>query len=115
MQFLSHWFYRLLSAIPRPEPLPKPHPDFPDPRCRSCDVLLHGWNHNRVPMDVHCCTRCWAKVPVAERLKYAVQLDDRAPDGAIAGWTALVRDAILNRETQEHGHGQDDDDDREGY
>ena len=50
---------------------------------------------HRVPDDVDCCSRCWSKVPVAERLKFAVTVRDRAPDGilnilAVMGEQALV-------------------------
>ena len=58
-------------------------------------VSLNGWNHHRVPDDVHCCSRCWSSVPVAERLKYQIMLDDRAPDGPIGNLASLARGAIM--------------------
>ncbi len=92
------FFLSMLAWLPHPSPLAKPHPDFPDPSCKSCGVSLNGWNHHRVPDDVHCCSRCWSRVPVAERLKYQIMLDDRAPDGPIGNLASLARGAIMRDE-----------------
>jgi hypothetical protein len=92
------WFFSLIARLPRPEPLPKPSRDWPNPICKSCGIALNGWNHSGVPEAVHCCRRCWSKIPIVERLKYQVMLEDREQDGPIGNLANLVRGAILRDE-----------------
>ena len=73
------------------------HPELPEPRCRSCDRLLGGWNQFHVPAVVECCFWCWRRVPVSERLKIRIMLDDRGPNGVLPIVAELVSEGILER------------------
>lgn len=53
-----------------------------------------------VPEGVDCCSRCWRKVPVADRLKLVMAMRDRQQGGILSIAAEMATEAILERRSE---------------
>lgn len=53
------------------------------PHCASCNLDLIESDRRNVPSYINCCSRCWSKVPIPERLKLDIAYRDRSPGGVL--------------------------------
>jgi hypothetical protein len=52
--------------------------------CMSCCLDLCTGARRGVPISIECCSHCWRKVPVTDRLKLFIAVRDRLPGGVMA-------------------------------
>ena len=84
-----------------------PHPELTTPTCMSCGRELTPyviWGitmrvKHRVPEDVDCCSRCWSRVPVADRMKIVISIRDRSLGGILSVAAEMASEAVLERRT----------------
>lgn len=50
-----------------------------------------------VPDDVHCCSSCWRRMTVRERIETVIQVRDRQMGGAVQLLASMVEGALLDR------------------
>ena len=85
------------------------HPEIPPPLCMSCNrdlapyaavlgVILNP--RHGVPSDVECCSACWRRMSVRERIETVIQVRDRQMGGAVQLVAAMVEGAILEKRSQ---------------
>ena len=81
------------------------HPELATPTCMSCGRELTPcviWGismvvKHRVPDDVDCCSRCWSRVPVADRMRIVISIRDRSLGGILSVAAEMASEAILER------------------
>lgn len=87
----------------KPQPAELDEPNRPRrgaarfPECWACGVELTPNRRVTVPTGVECCDRCWASVPVADRLQITMGVRDRQPGGILYEGSELIQ-----RATEEH-------------
>ena len=95
----------------RQKPQPAEH-DAPDrsrreasrfPECWACGVELTPNRRATVPTGVECCDRCWAKVPITDRLKITMDVRDRQPGGILYEGSDLIQRAVEEKRQLSEG------------
>lgn len=52
---------------------------------------------HRVPEDIECCSSCWHRMSVRERIETVIQVRDRQMGGAVQLVASMVESALLDR------------------
>jgi hypothetical protein len=71
--------------------------------CVSCGRRITAWYRWGVPTTIDCCRRCWARVPVAERIKIQMAIRDRQPGGVLAELADIVARSIEHFKNEQDG------------
>jgi hypothetical protein len=72
--------------------------------CLSCTRFIDLSSAKGVPSGVAVCRACWRKIPVVERVKISISIQDRLPGGALSEIAELVSQAV--RQNLKDGTGQ---------
>ena len=70
--------------------------------CMSCNHELEPGTRKNVPALIDCCSHCWGKIPIVDRLRLAIAVRDRSPGGVLNELTEL-----LMRTIEAHQEAQD--------